>query len=285
MSKNVYEMVTNRILEQLSNGCVPWNRPWSGTFNQAYNRISKKPYSLLNQMLLKYPDEYMTFKQATDLGGKVKKGAKAEFVVFFKMHEYTTKNEDGEEVKKTIPLLNYYRVFNIRDIEGIEPLDRPTREHEPIAEAEQVKNDYISREGLRIEECITDEAYYSPSRDLVHVPCREQYERIEAYYSTLYHELIHSTGNIKRLARIDNTANSHFGSESYSKEELTAELGSAMFLNMLGIETAHSFKNSSAYIQNWLQVLRNDSHFVISASVRAEKAIEYILHGKQTPDT
>lgn len=285
MSKNVYQMVTDRILEQLSIGVIPWEKPWTGSDKGAYNRISKKPYSLINQLLLEYPTEYATIKQWNSIGGKVKRGSKAEFVIFWKVHEYIERNEDGEEIKRAVPLLRYIPVFSINDIEGVEPLDRPTREHEPIAEAEKIKNDYIRREGILFEECITDEAYYSPSRDLVHVPNKEQYERIEAYYSTLYHELIHSTGSVKRLSRLDNTANSHFGSESYSKEELVAEIGSAMILNIIGIETAKSFKNSSAYIQSWLGVLKNDNKFIVSASARAEKAVEYLLHGKQTTDT
>lgn len=284
MSKNVYEMVTERIIEELQNGVIPWEKPWTGSDKGAYNRISKKPYSLINQLLLKHPTEYATMKQWNSLGGKVKKGSKSEFVIFWKVHEYIERNEDGEEIKRAVPLLRYIPVFSINDIEGIEPLERPTRQHEPIAEAEKVLHDYINREGLKFEECITDEAYYSPSRDLVHVPSRQQYQRIEEFWSTTYHEICHSSGHSSRLNRLDGSAKSHFGSESYSKEELVAEIGSAMLLNMLGIETAHSFKNSSAYIQNWLQVLRNDNKFVVSASVRAEKAVEYIMHGKQTAD-
>ena len=287
MSKNVYEMDTDRIIEALENGQIPWawEKPWGGTFDRAYNRVSKRPYSLLNQLLLKHKyGEYATLKQWNELGGKIRKGEKAEFVVFWKINEYTEKNADGEDVKRVVPILRYYNVFHVSQVEGIDPLERPTREHEPIAEAEKVLRDYINREGILFEECITDEAYYSPSRDLVHVPSRQQYQRIEEFWSTTYHELLHSTGHSSRLARLDGSANSHFGSESYSKEELVAEIGSAMILNMLGIETTHSFKNSSAYIQNWLQVLRNDSHFIVSASARAEKAVEYIMHGKQTAD-
>lgn len=119
---------------------------------------------------------------------------------------------------------------------------------------------------------------YSPNRDTVVVPMKEQYQHINEYYSTTFHELIHSTGHKKRLNRLETSAVASFGSETYSKEELVAEIGSATLLNILEIETQRTFTNSVAYIQNWLIVLRNDNRFIISASSQAEKAIDYILN-------
>ena len=115
-------------------------------------------------------------------------------------------------------------------------------------------------------------------RDYIQVPCREQYKDIMEFYSTLFHEMIHSTGHRDRLGRLDcGTKIAGFGSEEYSKEELIAEIGSAFLMNHIGIETVKTFKNSAAYIQNWLSVLKGDNRFIVSASSKAEKAMKYIL--------
>lgn len=279
---NVYQMVTDRIISELEKGVVPWRKPWTGVRSGAFNRISKKPYSLLNQMLLRNQGEYASFKQWSDLGGKVKKGAKSEFVVFWKMQEYQDTNAEGETVKKIVPLLRYYNVFHISQVEGAEPLPSglPESDIEPIEEAEIIKENYKSRENMEIREVITDEAYYSPSGDYIQIPERQQYKAIEDFYSTLFHEMIHSTGHQSRLDRLESGASARFGGESYSKEELVAEIGSTMILNQLGIETSKTFSNSAAYIKGWLAVLRNDSKFIVSASSKAEKAVDYILDKK-----
>jgi len=279
MKQNAYEMVTNRIIEQLEKGIIPWQKPWSGTHNGAYNRISNKPYSLINQMMLSHDGEYASFKQWNDLGGKIKKGAKSEVVVFWKIQPFEEENENGEKIIKQIPLLRHYNVFHISQVEGVKPKEKMEFvEHEPIEEAERIKLDYMNREHLKIFEKVTNRAFYTPTFDYIEVPCKEQYEDIEEFYSTLFHEMIHSTGHKSRLDRLETGASAHFGGESYSKEELTAELGSAFLINKLGIESEKSFKNSSAYIQNWLQRLRNDSKMIVSASSRAEKAVKYILN-------
>ena len=135
----------------------------------------------------------------------------------------------------------------------------------------------MNREHLDFKELPSNKAFYSPSYDRVVVPMKEQYENINEYYSTTFHELTHSTGHKSRLDRLETGAIASFGSETYSKEELVAEIGSASLMNMLGIETPQTFKNSTAYIQNWLQVLKNDNRFIVSASSKAEKAVNYIL--------
>lgn len=140
-----------------------------------------------------------------------------------------------------------------------------------------ISNPYVSREGLTFVETVTDEAYYSPSRDMVQVPCKEQYTAINEYYSTTFHELTHSTGHAKRLNRLTTGIKAAFGGEEYSKEELTAEIGAASLLNHLGIETPESFRNSAAYIQSWLKALRGDARMIVAAASRAEKAVGYIL--------
>ena len=276
---NVYEMVTERIIEQLESGVIPWQKPWTGSKNGAYNRVSMKPYSILNQMLLQHSGEYATFKQWTEAGGHIKNGAKSEIVSFWKIQLIEEEEDDGTKVKKQIPMLRYYHVFHISQVDGVEPKEKiELQELELIEEAERVKREYMDREHLKIYEKITDKAFYTPTFDYIEIPCKEQYKNVEEFYSTLFHEMIHSTGYYKRLNRLESGASAGFGSETYSKEELTAEIGSAMILNRLGIETDRTFSNSTAYIQNWLRVLRNDNKFIISASSKSEKAVKYIFN-------
>ena len=163
---NVYDMVTTRIIAELEKGIIPWEKPWTGIRAGAYNRVSKKPYSMINQMLLKHKGEYATFKQWQDLGGHVKKGEKSEIVVFWKILEKEeTDKETGEKELKKIPMLRYYNVFHISQVEGVKPLERPFAEVEPIAEGDKIIIDYITREHIDFVECASNEAYYSPSSD------------------------------------------------------------------------------------------------------------------------
>lgn len=280
MSINVYELVTNRIIEQLENNIVPWEKPWSGTLDSAFNRVSKKPYSILNQMLLKYDGEYASFKQWKDLGGHIRKGEKSEIVVFWKMYPIKEKQDDGTEIIKTIPLLKYINVFHISQVDGVEPLKQKiTHDIEPIEKAEKILNNYWNRENITIEHVKGDKAFYSPMFDKIQLPLFEQFKQSEEYYSTAFHESVHSTMKTSRCNRQEDRKGKvvSFGSEEYSKEELVAEVGSAQLMNMVGIETTKSFRNSTAYIQSWLKVLRNDNKFIVSASSKAEKAVNYIL--------
>lgn len=274
---NVYQIVTDRIIEEMQKGVIPWEKPWTGVRAGAFNRISKRPYSLLNQMLLKHTGEYATFKQWSELGGKIKKGEKSEIIVFWKITEIEEENEDNEKVKKNIAILRYYNVFHISQVEGVKPLESPFPEVEPIEEADRIINDYVAREHIDFTECASNKAYYSPSMDCVVVPMKEQYKLINEYYSTTFHELTHSTGHKTRLDRLESGAVAAFGSENYSKEELVAEIGSASIMNLLGIETTKTFRNSAAYIQSWIKVLKNDNKFIVSAASKAEKAVNFIL--------
>lgn len=281
MSKNVYEMVTEKIIEELEKGRIPWQKPWTGVKSGAYNRISKKPYSLLNQMLLGKAGEWASFKQWTELGGHIRKGEKSSFVTFWKVQEIEEIKEDGTKEIKQIPLLRYYNVFHISQVEGVEPLEMETlNTTEPIETAEKVFKDYVTREGIRVEQTASNKAYYSPTFDLIHLPLIEQFTRAEEYYSTAFHEATHSTMKESRCNRQEDRKGKlvAFGSEEYSKEELVAEIGSANILNLLGIETDHSFQNSTAYIQSWIKALRNDVKMIVSASSKAEKATKYILN-------
>ena len=272
---NVYKMVTEKIIAQLKNGIIPWEKPWTGVASGAYNRITKKPYSLVNQMILEHNGEYATFKQWSNLGGKIKKGSKSEFVVFWKIYKKETTNSNGEKVIKSIPVLRYYNVFHISQVDGVEPLKKIEKPVVKIEEAERIISEYIRRTGLKFCEEISNKAYYSPSMDMVVVPMKEQFKHSNEYYATTFHELIHSTGHKNRLNRLYRDA--AFGSKEYSKEEMVAEIGSATILNMLDIETERTFRNNVAYIQSWIQVLNNDERFVVSASSKAGKAVDYIM--------
>ena len=277
MKANVYDMVTERIIAELEKGVIPWEKPWTGTRSGAYNRVSKKPYSIINQMLLKHTGEYATFKQWQDLGGHVKKGEKSEIVVFWKIMEKEETTEDGEKEIHKIPLLRYYNVFHISQVEGVEPLTEPFTEVQPIASGDKLITDYITREHIDFSEQASNNAYYRPSTDSIVVPMKEQYKIINEYYSTTFHEITHSTGHQNRLNRLQSGQVAAFGSEEYSKEELVAEIGSAALMNLLGIETIKTFRNTAAYIQSWLNVLKNDNKFIVSAASKAEKAVNFIL--------
>lgn len=285
--KSIYQIITDKFVAQLEQGIVPWQKPWSmqgdNANDIAISYTTRKPYSLLNQMLLGWRGgEYLTFKQIQDLKGQVKKGAKASMVVFYSPIKVTEKDEvTGEEVEKTIRCLKYYNVFHIDDTTGIptkaNAIEETDTEVNPIEEAENLIQGYLEREKTLtfINDKVSDSAYFSPSQDIVNVPCIKQYKVIEEYYSTAFHEFTHSTLVEKRCNR---KGGKKFGDEEYSKEELVAEIGSAMLCSLCGIDNAKVFKNSVAYVQSWLRKLRNDSKLIVIASAQAEKAVKYIAN-------
>lgn len=282
MGINVYQMVTDRIISELEKGIIPWEKPWTGKFDGAWNRVSGKPYSFLNQMLLGKPGEWMTYKQCTEAGGKIKKGEKSSICVFWKQIA-VEEEKDGQTKKKLVPMLRYYNVFHIDQCEGIEQKHHVDGQTEPskvkpIDEAEEVLTNYLTREGIKLTHEEGDRACYRPKTDDIIIPEMSQFQKTAEYYSTVYHEAVHSTGHETRLNRIKST---HFGSGEYSREELVAEIGSALCLNRLGVETKHSFKNSAAYIKAWLDNLREDSKAVVYAASRAEKAVDFIFEGRE----
>lgn len=274
---DVYAMVTERIIEKLSQGYIPWKKTWFSCQQGAFNRISRRPYSLLNQLLLQHAGEYATYKQWEQLGGQVKKGEKAEIVVFWKMHEVEQKNESGEIEKKSIPLLRYYYVFHISQVENVVPLKKDAgHATEPLEAAERVFRGYTERERIKVYR--GNEAFYRRSDDSITLPNIRQFKKAEEYYAVAFHESSHSTLKECRCNREADTADAYFGNESYSKEELVAEISSAFILHSLGIETEGTFSNSCAYVQNWISALRKDKKLIVAASGKAEKASRYILN-------
>ena len=288
---NIYDEITSQIIAELENGIIPWQKPWAnGSFMGCISHTTGRPYSLLNQWLLRgRAGEWLTYKQIQDEGGRVRKGEKARMVVFWTFVEKMTEKTDeetGEETKvvEAYPVLKGYTVFHIDQTEGIKPRfnnEAKKYDHTPIEAAEIAVENYINRDGLKLEVIESDRAFYRPSTDSVTVPKSEQFEIKEEYYSTLFHELTHSTGHKNRLNRSGIAGLHFFGDEEYSKEELIAEIGAAFMCQTVGIECAKAFKNSVAYVQSWLGALKNDKKLIVTAAAKAEQAVNYMLNGKK----
>ncbi len=274
---SVYEIITNKIIQELENGKIPWEQPWYGS---KVNYETRKPYHGINLLLLKKMGEYLTFYQIKKYGGKVKKGATPYMVVFYKPFYVDTETkqiientENGQKYEIKY-MLRYYYVYHLDDVEGIESKIKTVSKTPEMVleEAEKIIKGYKNHPQI-LED--GDHAYYSPSLDVVVIPPRTIFKTPEGRYETLFHELVHSTGHPSRLNRFkDGAQNAAFGSVEYSKEELIAELGAAFLCSMTGIKK--TFNNSVAYIQSWLQALKNDKKLVVTAAASAEKAVEYI---------
>jgi len=278
MGNKVYEIITETILKELENGSIPWHRPWV-CGGAPKNLVSKKEYRGINVFLLgtqKYSSPYwLTFKQVNQLGGKVKKGEKSTIVVFWKPMEVEKEKEDGEIEMKTIPFLRYYRVFNVDQCEGLKgkvPETEINPDFQPIEACEKTINGMPKKPTIRHQE---PRAYYNTLGDYVNMPHRTTFEKEEFYYSVLFHELGHSTGHKTRLARkgFDEGA---FGTASYSKEELVAEMTAAFLCGYHKIEQ-QTIKNTAAYIKGWLKKLNDDPKMVVLAAAQAQKAADFIL--------
>lgn len=276
---SVYEIVTARILEQLERGVVPWRKPWRAEL--PCNLVSGKPYRGLNVFLLAsqgYGSRYwLTYQQTAKLGGHVKRGEHSSLVTFWHIGEERTNTRPDGTVEQTRPfLLRYYNVFNLEQTEGIDiPRVSSQPRVNPIEQCETI----VSGMPNAPKREQSDRAWYRPSSDTVGMPARALFNSAEEYYSTLFHELTHSTGHASRIGREGIEQLNTFGSESYSREELIAEMGAAMLCGISGIETK-TLDNSAAYLQAWIARLKSDSRLLISAASAAQKAADYI-QGKQ----
>ena len=274
---NVYEVITERILEELERGVVPWRRPWDQVASK--NIATGKKYRGINAITLP-GGLFATFKQVKDLGGNVKKGVHGFPVVFFSFPDHAKEKEeekeDGKEDGRTAPIIRYYHVFRIEDCDGIDLAPFQAKEGKPssVEAAEAIVLGMKNRPVI-IEKTST-EAYYCPSTDTVQIPDRNQFPRIEEYYSTLFHELSHATGHSDRLGRKTLTAAAAFGSEEYGKEELIAEFGASFLCGEAKIDNT-TIKNSASYIASWKRVIKADSRLVIQAAGMGQKAADYIL--------
>jgi len=283
---SVYEIVTEKIIKQLESGVAPWRKPW--TCQTPANLITQKEYRGLNVFTLAsqgFPSRFwLTFNQATNLGAKIRKGEKSSPVIFWNVGEdRETITPDG--AKKTLRsfLLRYYSVFNLVQTEGIDlpaSVLQETRTNNSIETCEKIVANMPNPPAFEQ----SDKAWYSPNSDTVGMPARGLFHSSEEYYSTLFHELAHSTGHAKRLHR-DNFDNPvSFGSDSYSKEELIAEMTAAMLCGIAGIEQK-TLENSAAYLKTWIARLKSDSRLLVSAASHAQKAADFVQGKAMSQET
>jgi antirestriction protein ArdC len=273
--KEIIEMVTDEIISLLDKGVAPWQQTWIG--GNPANLVSGKIYKGINSFLLGglcvvhgYTSRYwMTFQQIKSKGGHVIKGQKSTPVIFWKVVE---KKGTNDEEKSTYAMLRYYRVFNLSQTDGIKDpdLENINKTNLPQKKAEEIisemKNKPEIREGMK--------PCYIPVKDEIQIPKIEKFSGSNEFYSTLFHELTHSTGHSKRLNRDTLTEMAAFGSETYSKEELVAEMGAAFLSNICGVK--NTIQNSAAYLQGWKKFINNDPKSLIKAASQAQKAVDYI---------
>jgi len=282
---SVYEIVTEQVIRQLEQGVAPWRKPWRTEL--PVNLISGKSYRGLNVFLLGaqgYGSRYwLTFNQAKKLGGHIRKGQHSSLVTFWHIgEEKIIRQTDGTERKSKPFLLRSYHVFNVEQTEGIADKLGLTGASPRVPDLEQCEA-IVSRvpNAPKMEQ--SSKAWYRPSTDTVGMPSKPLFASIEEYYSTLFHELTHSTGHTSRVGRegIENIAG--FGSDSYSREELIAEMGAAMLCGVTGISPA-TMSNSASYLQSWITRLRGDSKLLVSAASAAQKAADYIRNANANSD-
>ena len=276
---DLHETVTNRIIESIEKGVLPWVKPWNSQ-GMAHNIVTKKPYKGINTILTAMnsfqSSEYATALQWAKLGYKLKEGEsrKATMIIFNSKIEKEEMKE-GKKVKSTFWINRFYNVYNAEQIQDYKPQTSENPAFNPIEKCESVLSQW--------ENFITytkgDKAFYAPSMDIINMPARENFKTSEGFYSTAFHELAHLTGHESRLNRLDACA--RFGSESDAFEELVAELASAFINHACGLD---SIQNHDSYIASWLKVLKNDKKAIFKASSLAVKASDLILGNNEEKD-
>jgi antirestriction protein ArdC len=282
-SFDLYQTVTDQIVTMLETGVVPWRSPILGRSKAGHpkNLNTGRGYRGVNVFLLAFTafakgygsSYWMTFNQAKERGGNVRKGEKSSMVVFWK--QYETIDKDTAQPAK-IPVLRYYNVFNAEQVEGVEIPDAVKYEpisFVPIDEAEKIATAY--KGGPAVTHDGGQQAFYRPGSDTVHMPEKTRFASVEDYYSTLFHELSHSTGHSSRLDRKLDTDPKPFGSSDYGKEELVAEMSAAFLCSHAGIQPA-VIGNQAAYLGGWLKQIKSDKKLVISAAGQAQRAADWI---------
>jgi antirestriction protein ArdC len=286
---NVYDIVTERILRELEKGTAPWRKPW--TTAAPMNMATRKAYRGVNVWLLGISSSYRspfwgTFNQAKAAGGSVRKGEKASLVVFYRQYERDARPGDGGTIRelpdgrliKESWVLRYYNVFNTDQMDLPEKvrtaLQPPARSAAPLEDAEKIITGMPNPPALEFGH---DQAAYHPVKDTVYMPNRDRFPRPEDYFDTLFHEEVHATGHASRLDRPGITDGAAaFGSETYSKEELVAELGAAFLCGTARI-AQRTLENSAAYLRGWVSALQGDSRLIVTAASAAQSAADYIL--------
>lgn len=278
---SAYDIITSRILQLLEKGVVPWRRPWTGSSAPA-NFISKRAYNGINVWMLfgqGYVSPYwLTFKQANNLGARIKKGEHGTPIVFVKRLEVEDREHEGET--KIVSMIRYYKVWNVEQCTGIPedkiPENKDTRELNPIPAAEKIVANMPKRPTV---EHKAQRACYNRLTDVVNMPRQDTFEGDEEYYSVLFHEFSHSTGHEKRLGRHAKDAAVVFGAKDYSFEELVAEMSAAFLCGTAGI-VQKTIENSAAYIKSWMKAFKSDNRMLVRAAAKAQAAADYILDKK-----
>jgi antirestriction protein ArdC len=275
---DIHQTITERFIEHLKRGTVPWQKPWLSV----QNLISQKPYRGINSLLLGSTDYqspyWATFKQVVDLGGRVKKGEKSTPIIYYKILEKRDEvgdlviREDG--IPTRIPFIRWSNVFNLEQTQGIQAstitatqsISQPLKNAAAIVENAKLCSIYHT--GFA--------TLYSPRDDIIRIPAPAAFRSQEDYYHSLYHEMIHASGHLSRLNREGVALAAKFGSEPYCREELIAELGAAFLSNEAGILGQVQFENSSAYLNSWIQKLESDLRLIVSAASQAQRASDFI---------
>lgn len=286
--RDVEQEVTDRMMAALESGTIPWRKPWTVAGFAHTSVATGKPYRGMNVWLLALTSMergyvspfWLTFKQAQDHGGTVRKGEKGTQVLFWKMLDVQDRdrptNDDGSKRTKRIPLVRGYTVFNLEQCDDVKMPPRFTisdEGREPVAVPDamrEVLDGYVNGPSVRF--VTQDSAHYDPAADCITLPTLDQFGTSAGFVATALHELTHSTGHPSRL---DREQRNHFGTDLYAREELVAEMGSAMLAASAGLDT--DFDQSAAYVKNWLGALRDDKSLVIVAAQRAQKAVDRIL--------
>ena len=268
--RDIYKEVTDRIISQLKEGTKPWVKSWATNGAAVPLRYNGQPYRGINTMLLwmegRENPYWMSYKQASSIGGQVRGGERGTVVVFFKMLD--KKEDDGKTTR--IPLMRHYSVFNVEQIDGLpekfypKPVERTPVERDVASEA------YIANTGAEIRHG-GDRAFFSPSEDFIQSPEADAFDSGEAYYATLLHELGHWTGGADRLDRNLKTAH---GTRDYAREELVAELYAAMISAKIGV-SPHPRDDHADYLASWLEVLQEDDRAIFRASTAAQRAADF----------
>jgi antirestriction protein ArdC len=289
MKADVYERVTALIVAELEQGTRPWFKPWNA--EHAAGRITRplrangQPYRGINVLMLwgaaaergYVAPIWMTFKQALELGGNVRKGEKGNLVVYANTITRTETNENGEEYERDIPFMKGYTVFNVEQVEGLPArfYAQAERPADPVQRIEGA-DAFFAATGATIRHG-GDRAYFSQVQDLVQMPPFEAFHEAEGYYATLAHEMTHWTKGTGRLDR--DFGRKRWGDEGYAMEELVAELGAAFLCADLDLSPQPRDEHA-AYIATWLKVLKDDKRAIFSAAAHAQRAADF-LHGMQ----
>ena len=282
MKSDIAQVITDSIIKQLENGTAPWVRPWSSKPDAPHNPSSGTQYRGINFIwlsLLQSHGEYgssnkwLTYKQAQAMGAQVRKGAKGVHVVFYKPLQITGEinQETGISDNKVIPLLRTYTVFNADYIDGL-PVDDIRPEEKPEFQTLEECEQFILNSGAIIKHG-GDRAFYSPAKDCIQLPDRNNFKTPADYYATALHELSHWTGHKSRIDR-DFSKSKRFGDSAYAFEELVAELGAAMLCAHCKVDG--QLQHASC-IASWLKVLKQDSRAILKASAEAQKILDYLI--------